>query len=184
MSSIGSGVSYIAIPSFTGGRTSPTTYWPPNTILPSGSTGAMTANRLYYLPAIYPGLTIDRMQFSVVTTAAGQMRIGIYANNSGIPGNLIVDIGTASVSSTGVFDLSFSAQTLPNDFVWFTAHFDATPGMLIGSQMLVAAGASTISTSTRGLIATTTYGAFSAVANLTSLTFTSSPMPLLVVWKS
>jgi hypothetical protein len=174
-----------ASPIFPGSRTTPTTYYPPATVCPGSTTGAMTADRVMYMPALYPGLTIDRLRVNVTTGAAGLCRLGIYHNNNGLPGTLLVDAGAVDTTNIATVDASFTALTLPNDWVWFTATFNATPTMTIGTASLDSTilGCENVTTPRRALFATKTYAALSAAADLTSLAWGSNA-PVLLAFKS
>ena len=44
--------------------------------------------------------------------------MGIYSDSSGRPGNVIIDAGTASITSTGIKTTSFTAVTLTPGWYW------------------------------------------------------------------
>lgn len=92
-----------------------------------GATGTQLAveNRLYYMMLFVPKATrIDRIGYNISTGAGDaqtQVHFGVYANNSGVPGPLIVDGGKVTVG-TGTGDVSATvAATLPAGFAWLCA---------------------------------------------------------------
>jgi hypothetical protein len=66
-----------------------------------GSTEAAVVDRLYYYPLFTPqGVTLDRIQVKGgVLTSAGTVRLGLYKESNGVPGELILDAGTVSVTT-------------------------------------------------------------------------------------
>lgn len=94
------------------------------------TTGALTANRLYALPFIVPhGATLDRIAINVTTLSAGNVRLGIYNNNSNVglyPGTLLTECGAVDVGSTGVKSISIN-QTLTDGLYWLSLLSSSTP---------------------------------------------------------
>lgn len=68
------------------------------------SSNTLTANRIYAFPfRASESMTLDRMGVRVTTSAAGNLRLGIYAlDGNNLPSSLTLDAGTVSVSSTGI----------------------------------------------------------------------------------
>lgn len=179
-------ISPLRTPVFPGGRASPVTYFPPATIFPSTTTGVIVAGRVWYEPAWYPGLIVDRLRIQVTVGSAGLARLGIYLNSGGVPGTLLVQ-GAAELDTTNIanVDASFTAVALPDDWVWFAAIFSATPtciaGTPIGAEVL---GAENLQTPRRALTVTRAYGALPASADLNSISFSGANAPIICAWKS
>lgn len=57
--------------------------------------------------------------------AAKTIRLGIYADNKGVPGSLVLDAGTASFATTGQKDVSIS-QSLNAGWYWLAFLTDST----------------------------------------------------------
>jgi hypothetical protein len=89
-------------------------------LLASQSTGRQFTNEaLLFIPiAIRQPVTVDRMQILVDTAEAGVVaRLGLYENNDGTVGSLIVDAGTVDCSTTGFKEVTIN-ETLPSGIVW------------------------------------------------------------------
>lgn len=85
----------------------------------TGSTGSITQDRLIAHPINVPeACSIANITFMVSTAGTGSARVGLYLDNGGVPGALIVDGGTASVASTGTKVVSFSATPVEPGDLW------------------------------------------------------------------
>lgn len=76
----------------------------------AASTGGATAAIARFVPiAIAEDMTIDRIGIEVTTAAAtATIRLGLYEDNAGAPGDLIADFGTVSATTTGVKEITIS----------------------------------------------------------------------------
>ena len=76
----------------------------------AASTGGATSSIARFVPiAIAENMTIDRIGIEVTTAAASStIRLGLYEDNAGVPGDLIADFGTVSTATTGVKELTVS----------------------------------------------------------------------------
>ena len=92
------------------------------------TTFTITANRLYYFPFFVPqATTFTRIGINVTTGAAGNARLGIYANSNGIPsGAPTLDAGTVDVSTTGEKEIVIS-QALAAGWHWLAVVSDVAP---------------------------------------------------------
>jgi len=152
----------------------------PNVI---GTTGQnWTANILYLKPVfIKSALTVDALMVKIQTGAAGNVRMGLYADNNGVPGNLVIDGGTASVGTTGVKTISIS-QALSQGIYWIAAVTDTTArpfgdyyGVLGGDGFLSVGNDGATLNKTVGYQMSHTYGALpSSVSNLSETTHSCS----------
>ncbi len=65
-------------------------------------TQVLTANRLYSCSYVVPSTgTYDRIAVSVLALGGSNLRLGIYADNNGLPGSLILDAGVVAVNTIG-----------------------------------------------------------------------------------
>lgn len=98
---------------------------------PDGSTVALTANRIYYLPfMIGSSETFTRIGVNVNTLAGGtSVRMGIYNAANGVPTSLVLDAGTVSSATTGDKEITIS-QALTAGTYFLVAVSDGTPTML------------------------------------------------------
>lgn len=164
----------------------------------SYSTLLAVANTLYALPFVAPpaGFSPDQIGVNVTTAGAGtttDVRLAIYDDVNGRPGNLVLDAGVvAALVSVAAFTktLSAGAQALiptlqPNKVYWLAAVF-ATSGTtmptvaaldsaVVNQELAhelgvasMAALPSTVATSANGVSATMTYGAFPSFAPATT----------------
>ena len=88
----------------------------------SGSIDTRTTNedRGFYVPMPIPrSLTVDRIGIEVTSSATGSpvLRLGIYADDDGVPGALLVDAGTVDASSPGFKEATIN-QALTAGMVW------------------------------------------------------------------
>lgn len=67
------------------------------------TTGALTANRLYAIPVPFVEKSLlDQIAINVTATGTGNARLGVYEDDNGYPGKLLLDAGEVSIASTGV----------------------------------------------------------------------------------
>jgi hypothetical protein len=113
-------------------RFTATQYGPlPNTsngqnYLTFGTLVAVTAinipnNVVYYTPFyLHSEMTFDRIACrSGTQSGTAPARLGLYANNNGKPGNLILDAGTVVMTATlTTYEITIN-QTLPAGWYWF-----------------------------------------------------------------
>lgn len=152
-------------------------------ILLSTTSSAVVANVVYYQPIFLPGSVVDRIGVEVTTGTAGNCRVGLYTSVNGVPSELIVGSGALSTLGTGIIEATIAATTLPNDWVWMAAVFDATPGMRAGAAANAwVIGAPSLSVPQRGLSASFTYGALGSTA--TAPTAYVAVSPIIAVRKS
>ena len=81
-----------------------------------------TSNRIYYVPFCMPSTTLIRMAIQTLTAAAAgsRIRIGLYENDGGNPGNLVVDAGEVLIDTVGVREIILShAIELGNYWIAF-----------------------------------------------------------------
>ena len=170
------------VPAHPGARTSPATYYIPATHIATSGTAAIVANVLYFVPFLIPGAAFDRIGVEVTTGSAGAARLGLYTNASGGPLSLILDCGTVDVTSTAVVEASFTAVSLPNDWVWAAIVSNATPTLRNGGQGAQSIiGCAAPGTAARGLSQSFTYGALPASVAATSIT---NAAPIITLRKS
>lgn len=107
---------------------------------PWNSTITATANTTYYHPFFVPNsVTLDRLQFATTTTFLGTsvVRLGIYANNNGVPGNLILDAGTVSATAANtVYSITISQSVVAGTTYWlaFNSQTAATTNIYSGAS--------------------------------------------------
>lgn len=88
----------------------------------SGSVGNSNNTATYAPFEIRETTSIDELTIGVTAANAGAsavVRLGVYSDNGGVPGTVLVDAGTASLNSTGLKRLSFTEITLAPGFYWF-----------------------------------------------------------------
>jgi hypothetical protein len=88
----------------------------------TGSSAANSNNAVRYVP-FYIGKQVGTTALSVYCTAlnagaSAVVRIGIYNDNSGRPGTVKIDAGTASINATGVLTKTFAEVTLSPGWYW------------------------------------------------------------------
>lgn len=106
-------------------------YTNPN-LTSAATTQALTADRLYCIPLVVcRDFSIDRIAIQVTTAGAAgtKARLGIYENGTNLhPGDLLVDLGTVDVDSTGVKVITISpTQALTKGVYWLAVISDGTP---------------------------------------------------------
>lgn len=146
------------------------------------TTTSTTSNTLYAIPMQYPAGTLwNRIGVEVTTQQTGNARLGIYANNNGLPSTLLLDAGTVSTSPTGLKEITIS-YTTTNEWFWLVCVLSATTTL----RTINAADGSPIfgrtlpsEAATRRVQATFTYGVLPANFP-TAVSSTANP-PLLWV---
>jgi hypothetical protein len=171
---------YSAIRSHPGIRSAFTTYYSPASILISSTSTAVAANAIYYLPFCIPNVVFDRIGIEVTTGAAGAARLGLYTNDGGMPGALILDAGTVDTTNIAIVEATITARAASDEWIWAAAVFDATPtcrnGTASGSSFL---GSTSTSSGQRGLTAAFSYAALPAAAPTATGGSTAAPMVFL-----
>lgn len=143
---------------------------------------AATANRLYVVPVAVPyDLTAVALSVRVTTGASGNVRLGIYADNQGQPGALVVDAGTLSTTTAGLLELTLS-QPLSAGLYWLAAAFNAAPAVNMAvSAAMGHDSASAISATVTGYYRAFTYAALPADESAQVYTALSGTAPALLV---
>lgn len=102
----------------------------------NGSCGsAIYSGKIVLIPFFCQYTTTFTAMSAHVNTliAAKTVRLGIYNDNNGVPGSLLIDAGTFSFASVGQKDVSMSQQLQGNTWYWLAALTDATvTGVLDG----------------------------------------------------
>jgi len=82
---------------------------------------AASLNSTYYTPMYFPtSITIDRISAITSSTFSGtaSVRLGVYANNNGVPGSLILDAGTiAPTAASTAYEITVN-QSIPAGLFW------------------------------------------------------------------
>lgn len=148
-------------------------------------TQGLSGNSIYYTPVeIGTRVGITTISCKINSAATGAtLRMGIYDNAGGKPGNLILDAGSVAVSTTGVKEVTLASTLylLPG-WYWFAIFSSGAPtldsanGALLNGVIGFTTAGNTGQVT--GLRATLTYSTFPSTANLTSLLYISSA-PLL-----
>lgn len=146
---------------------------------------ALTAGRIYYTPFyVHADITISAITFSNSSASSGhKLRSGIYSNDGGSPGTLIVagpeitlDAATSTVREVAV------STALTKGWYWFALQSDSA------TSIYTAAGGSDIGWSLNGAsspvgpgfsglprnVATSTYGALPSTAVTPTLNFNTT----------
>lgn len=109
----------------------------------AGQDTAFLQGEGYAHPVILPNARTAVQIATRVATAGGAgsfARLGLYEDNDGIPGTLIVDAGTVTTASTGTKTITIS-EALPAGPVWAMILFDLNGGSacaIVSSTVLVA----------------------------------------------
>lgn len=146
------------------------------------ATAVAAANTLYAQPFFAPGASINRIGVEVTAAVAGNCRVGLAANNGGLPGSLILDAGALDTGAAGVKEATVNLA-LPSDWVWLLCVFDAAPTMrrLIGGCTWWSGSASPALASGTSLSAALTYGALPST--MPAGTYTLGTFPAVYVRK-
>lgn len=96
----------------------------------TGATVTVTANRVYYIP-IYIGHTtaVRNLRVSSAgTVTTGNVILGIYANNNGLPGSRLVQTSaTAVTSGTGYTQIGINWTPTQRGWHWLASVYSSTP---------------------------------------------------------
>jgi hypothetical protein len=94
-------------------------------------------NRTFYHPMWVPNtVIIDRIQFTTSGSFSGTSvcRLGIYADNGGIPSTLILDAGTVSCTAAGTqYAITVSQSLTGGNFYWIA--WNAQTGATVNSYL-------------------------------------------------
>lgn len=143
----------------------------------------VTINRLYFLPfyipvaATYSGVGLYR------AGAGGNIRFGLYADNSGEPSALIEDFGELGTGSSGNQSKTFS-RSLTAGWYWFGVVFANADSVQSTDNVTALLGETTDfggSVMSKSLYMSHTYGALPASAS--GLTYATTKSPLLSIYK-
>jgi len=170
--------------------------WPMKSLLGSGgkrlgplgvattTNSAITANRLYMMPVMIPyDMTAVALALRVTTGAAGNARMGLYADNQGNPGSLLLDAGAVDTATAGLLELTLS-QPLVAGVYWLAVVFSAAPTVNAHTGAGGAMGrdsASVTSVPIAGYYRGFTYAALPADESGQVYTATSTIVPTLMV---
>lgn len=115
---------------------------------------ATSANNLDMLPFYVPvAQAFDRIAVSVTTLAAGNARLGIYADTGAVyPGELVLDAGVVTTGTAGTRALTISLVLAPGLY-WLARLQDAAPSL----QGLSTAGMIALGSEDLGISAITGY---------------------------
>jgi hypothetical protein len=110
-------------------------FYPPSEAAVNGN-GSQTipaVGTLYFVPVFIPAGTVVKT-LSVVVGLAGAgsdaVHLGIYTNNSGSPGSLVKDFGTATTLSLGAATTSSSPTTMTGGWYWIACLCNITTAKL------------------------------------------------------
>jgi hypothetical protein len=161
------------------GMRSGTVYYVAASVLPSASTAAVSANTAYAQPIFVVG-TATRVGIEVTTGSAGTCRLGIYTNNNGVPGTLIVDAGAVDTTSIALVEATINLPV--RDWVWLVSVFSATPTCRTGTNSFASLlGGSSPSSGGKALFGASTYGAMpTAAPTMTGMSSVSPAMWLRI----
>jgi hypothetical protein len=149
-----------------------------------------TVNTLYAVP-FYVGelTTFDRLGCFVTVTAAGNLEMGVYENNAGIPGALIADSGSVAIpASNNRAQVTGMSIPLAAGWYWLAIAVSAPASLRslpnngsIQANILGLPQALTGTTSYRGMTASWTFSAGNLPDPFPSPTPTISPIPLTFI---
>lgn len=130
----------------------------------NSSTVSCSANTLYAIPFIVPTpTTYSGLQFRN-TIASGNARVGVYEDDNGVPGALVTDVGTSTLTGTSTKTVTAGSPfTLAPGRYWLAIVTDATVSIVSqsttmgGNPLGLAAGTDT--TTIAGVSGAHTYGA-------------------------
>lgn len=168
---------------YVGNGASPATrYWCASSVEPGAGTSAIIANQMYAQPVNLPGLVVDRIGLEVTVLGVGAARLGIYSNNpaTGLPGDLLVDVGTVDTGSAAILEANFSTPFVLPEWCWIVAVFSVVSTVRIGAARNADKfGFSLTTGSLRGFVAAFTYGALPAAFPGSPAYISACPMILL-----
>jgi hypothetical protein len=158
-------------PPFQAGR-----WYGPANDMGGASNLTLTADRIYGMPVYVPVTTFNQgIGFFVITAAAGKsVRLGIYADNGGVPGALLVDAGAVSVAAVDAAALALTYWLRPG-WYWLACLSEGTPvirGQNNGGPSLLGVASNTGTDCDNFVYAAQAYGALPA--NFPALTYGST----------
>ena len=113
-------------------------YYFPQFFIGTGSAGAVSAGRLYAVPIGIPTpTTFTKIGINVTTGATGSpapARLGIYKDQKGVPGALVVDAGEVDVTTIAAVEATIS-KTLFGRY-WLAVIFESASSLQITLQIL------------------------------------------------
>jgi hypothetical protein len=111
-------------------------YYCPQNFIGTGSAGAVSAGRLYAVPIeIHTPTTFTKIGINVTTGATGSPvmgRLGIYKDQKGVPGSLVVDAGEVDVTTIAAVEATIS-KTLFGKY-WLAVIFESATSLQITLQ--------------------------------------------------
>jgi hypothetical protein len=111
-------------------------YYFPQFFIGTGSAGAVSAGRLYAVPIeILTPTTFTKIGINVTTGATGSpapARLGIYKDQKGVPGALVVDAGEVDVTTIAAVEATIS-KTLFGRY-WLAVIFESAASLQITLQ--------------------------------------------------
>jgi hypothetical protein len=145
----------------------------------------MTASHqtLYFTPIfINTSNTFDRIAIITAATFLGSatVRLGIFQDNNGVPGNLVLDAGTVSpIAASTIYQITIS-QTLTTGFYWVafcqqstaptTATYQGNTNSQIIPNLLINASSTVGANQLAGFFQSSVSGAFSNAGTVTATT--------------
>jgi hypothetical protein len=121
-------------------------------------TSTIPADTLFAIPLLYPLTDWNRIGIEVVTSVVGAgVRMGIYANNSGDPGALLLDAGFVSTENKGLKEISMTFSNL-TEWFWLACVVSAEVEMRSIVGDVSSSFGRTSTTSIRQVVAEHTYG--------------------------
>ncbi len=96
------------------------------------------ANHINAIPVNYLGVYFNRIGICVTNAVANsEVRLGVYSNNNGLPGDLLLDAGVVPTDTIGNKEIVIDFNT-PTDWCFLTTHSSHLIGALsVASQMSV-----------------------------------------------
>lgn len=93
----------------------------------AGTTLALTANRIYWIPVYMPSCTITEVAINVITAATGIVNVGIYNTNSNLqPNSLIYSSIDFNTGTTGLKTYTNSFTISQSGVYWFALFTSGT----------------------------------------------------------
>jgi hypothetical protein len=105
-------------------------FWYPATATSIGGNNTATG-KLFAAPFYSPvAQTFTKMGISMATSSTGSARLGVYNDNAGQPGSLLLDAGTVTYSATsGLQQISSLTIPIPKGWSWLAYTGSATMGV-------------------------------------------------------
>lgn len=127
--------------------------------------GAIGTGYIYGTPVSFMGSNFNRIGVDVTTArAGGSIRLGIYSNNVGKPGSLLLDAGYVPTDTAGNKEIAIAFHS-PMDWYWLVAtysHDIETRNIVSGINNAVVSQSSTNSASALGFGGAHSFGALPA----------------------